>query len=378
MSDESNRLWPFGLWVALVAIPAIWVACAGLFFATRTYLDWPSPASETALLYSSLAVSVIPLILILVDFIAARGGVIGSKWLNIDFSKAIAEGGLASRDSFALPDNILAEQDRLTDSGGTKMVEAMRRAAASEIVYLDLKDGNAWWVTRLLALCVGVGNRGSPKAIVFVGRKENREKIFLGWGTPSSLLTAILAARPDYRARLQTARVIAHQFAVFGPPFRALMPQVPASLAVPHAQPQAIVLNPAVANRANLFDEDEAAMLAKITIDQLTTPVPSGTPVEFQPNLEEPPDRLTLVRLQELFAPILYQDSVHRSWPNTTQLTRFLESSAPYVALVRNGVYEGMLRSDLGERAVISELFRQSQKQASSRATADALVSRSK
>jgi hypothetical protein len=131
------------------------------------------------------------------------------------------------------------------------------------------------------------------------------------------------------------------------------------------AKTQAIDLHPAVAQRGHLFDEDASAMLVKITIDQLTNTVPPENPAKLQPNFEEPPDRLTIIRLQELFAPVLYQDSVDRSWPNATQLARFLESSAPYVALVLKGIYEGMLRSDLGERAVIGELFRQAQSKAS-------------
>jgi hypothetical protein len=46
---------------------------------------------------------------------------------------------------------------------------------------VDLKDGNAWWVTRLLAVCAAAIGVGSPRVIVFVGRRENRERIFLGW-----------------------------------------------------------------------------------------------------------------------------------------------------------------------------------------------------
>lgn len=361
---DSRISWPRGLGIALVAAPVIWVICAILFHLMRTNLDWPSPGSEVPFLYFSLALGAVPLVFIVLEFIVSRGGVIGTKWLNVDFSKAIAEGGLASGDSFALPDNILAEQDRLSDSGGTKMVAIMRRATGSEIVYLDLKDGDAWWVTRLLALCAGVHRLGSPKAIVFVGRKENREKMFLGWGTPDALLKAILAASPDYRARFQKARIITRQLATFGAWTSSLMPQFPVSQGGAPVQPQSIVLHPDVANSQVYFDENESAMLAKITIEEFRTTVDSvAIPGISGSNLEDPPDRLTVIRLQELCAPILYQDSVDRSWPNARQLAQFLESSAPYVALVRNGVYEGMLRSDLGERAVIRELFRQSQKQ---------------
>lgn len=359
--DPARRLWPYGLGAALLAAPAIWAACAGTFYLTSLYLGWPGPDLTTLLTYFSFGVGVVPLFLVLFDFVAARGGIVGNKWLNVDFSKAIAEGGITSRDSFALPDNILAEQDRLADSGGTRMVEAIKRATASEVVYLDLKDGNAWWVTRLLAFCAGAQAMDSPKSIVFVGRKENRERVFLGWGTPAALLAAILHANPEYRARYHRAQMITRQLASFGGWNSSLLPQLPRPPAQPQQQPQSVSLHPLVAERQMYFDENDAVMLAKISIEELRRTMDSTvSPERSIANLEEPPDRLTSVRLQDLFVPCLYTQAVDRAWSNAQQLARFLESSAPYVALVRDGVYEGMLRSDLGQRAVIRELFRQS------------------
>jgi hypothetical protein len=363
MRGAQVRLWPFGLGAALVAVPAIWAVCAGTFYFTSLYLGWPGHDLGVALTYFSLGISVVPLLLLLLDFIAARGGVVGNKWLTVDFSKAIAEGGIASRDTFALPDNILAEQDRLADSDGTKMIEAMKRATTSEIVYLDLKDGNAWWVTRLLAFCAGAQGIGSPRAIVFVGRKENRERVFLGWGTPAALLAAILNASPEYRLRFHRAKMITRQLAMFGPWNSSLMLQLqPRQPATPPPQPQSISLHQDVANNQAYYDDNDSVMLAKISIEELRrTGDTAAVPGVSMANLEDPPDRLTLVRLQDLFAPCLYLQAVDKTWPNAEQLERFLASTAPYVALVRDGVYEGMLRADLGERAVIRELFRQSQ-----------------
>jgi hypothetical protein len=97
------------------------------------------------------------------------------------------------------------------------------------------------------------------------------------------------------------------------------------------------------------YDDNDSLMLAKITLDLLTP-------------LEGTPDRLTLSRLQQLFMPYLHTDVVDRAWSNRRQLDKFLEATAPYVALTRNGVYEGMLRSELGARAMLRELFRESQK----------------
>lgn len=360
--DVNSHLWPFGPGIALAAVPAIWATCAGAFFLMRTYLAWPGTESASALIYFSMAISVVPLLLLLLDFIAARGGVIGNKWLNVDFSKAIADAGIVSRESFPLPDNIFAEQDRLTDSGGSKLIEAMKRATVAEIVCIDIKDGSAWWVTRLLALCAGARGRGAPSAIVFVGRVENRERVFLGWSTPTELLTAILSSNDDYRARFQKAKMIARQLGMFGDWRYSLTPQIEPVPILPPAPPQSVALHPDVAINRIHYDESDAVMLAKISIEELRrtvgAPPPSDASVR---NLEQPPDRLTLARLQELFAPCLYVSAVDRNWPNAQQLDRFLEATASYVAMVRNGIYEGMLRTDFGDRAILRELLRQSQ-----------------
>ena len=327
MRGAQVRLWPLGLGAALVAVPAIWAICAGTFYLTSLYLGWPGHDSAAALTYFSLGISVMPLLLLLLDFVAARGGVVGNKWLTVDFSKAIAEGGIASRDTFALPDNILAEQDRAADSGGAKMIEAMKRATTSEIVYLDLKDGNAWWVTRLLAFCAGAQGIGSPRAIVFVGRMENRERVFLGWGTPAALLAAILKASPDYRLRFHRAKMITRQLAMFGAGNSSLMLQLQPPLPT-QPLPQSISLHQDVATNQAYYDDNDSVMLAKISIEELRrTGDTAAVPGVSMANLEDPPDRLTLVRLQDLFVPCLYSQTVDRTWPNAEQLSNWLDSS---------------------------------------------------
>jgi len=359
MSDTNSRLWPYSVVLALAAAPAIFALVAALIFSIGALLQWPALRNESAVLYFSIALSLLPLLLVLLDFVALKRAVIGNKWLNLDFSKAIAEGGPPAPNSFALPDNIIAEQDRLMDSDGKRMIAAMKRATTAEIVYLDLKDGNAWWVTRLLTLCVGAQGIGATKAIVFVGTKDNKQGIFLGWGDPGSLLRAMLKSNSNYNSRFQRAGMIAGQLAIFGVSNEALLPRIQAP---PPVATPTLVLHPIVQTAQSYFDEDESVMRAKITLEQLRSAVDQGATPKLLPNLEEPPDRLTVVRLQELFVACLCTDAIDRTWPNSRQLDQFLESSARYVALVRNGAYEGMLRSDLGERAVLRELFRQSQK----------------
>ncbi|HME38792.1 MAG TPA: hypothetical protein VKG63_07500 [Steroidobacteraceae bacterium] len=359
MLKKSNRLWPYGLGPALGAMPAIWILSALVFYLTAHFLSWPAAGAEATLLYFSLAASAIPTALMLLDFIAMRGGKIGSKWLNVDFGKTITEGGLQSRNSLALSDNILAAQDKANDSAGTKLLDTLRRATASEIVYLNLGDGESWWTTRLLTLCAGAQGITSLKAIVFIARVENKERTYVGWATPRDVLTGILNDRTDYRPFFQKAVRIARQLSVFGGPSELLMPQfnLPPPVPPPAGQPifttpQSTLYHPQVAASQYSYDDNDSVMLAKITLDLLTP-------------LEGTPDRLTLSRLQQLLTPYLHTDAVDRAWSNRKQLDKFLEATAPYVALTRNGVYEGMLRSELGARAMLRELFRESQKESS-------------
>jgi hypothetical protein len=53
-------------------------------------------------------------------------------------------------------------------------------------------------------------------------------------------------------------------------------------------------------------------------------------------NNMETPDRLTIGRLQTLFAHCLYTDAVDLGSPTEKQVAIFLESRAPFIALVRD------------------------------------------
>ncbi len=93
---------------AITAIPVIWCVFAILFFVTRKYLDWPGTELIRPYVYLALGASALPPILLVLDVVASRGGVIGTKWFKIDFSKAVLDQPDVRRESFALPDNIVS------------------------------------------------------------------------------------------------------------------------------------------------------------------------------------------------------------------------------------------------------------------------------
>jgi hypothetical protein len=48
---------------------------------------------------------------------------------------------------------------------------------------------------------------------------------------------------------------------------------------------------------------------------------------------------VSLVRMEELFRPILYRESIDETWANDRQLKSFFGGDAPYLAITRNGEY---------------------------------------
>lgn len=344
----TARLWPYSGPAAVAAIPMIWIVLGILSVGARDYLGWSVSTSDRAVLLAFLIAGAVPLGLLLLDFVAAKGAIVGSDWLKIDFSKAVVESGSVRREAPSLPDNILSEEESIADSSGMKMVAMLHRATIAEIVCIDLKDGNAWWETRLLVLCAGaLGVGSSLKAVVFVGKRNNKERMFLGWATPAMLLAALLNSRPEYRTRLARVRRIARQLSIFGGNPPDLLPMAGAPIA----------LHPGVAAHQWRYDDDEPVVVARILLEELRLPSSPLNSPEGAVNLEEPPTRLTIGRTRELFESCLYTDAVDRGTSNDEQLSQFLASSAPYVAIVRRGVYEGMLRAELGQRAIVRDLL---------------------
>ena len=53
--------------------------------------------------------------------------------------------------------------------------------------------------------------------------------------------------------------------------------------------------------------------------------------------------KITLVRLEELFRPVLNKDSIDLDWPSDRQLDAFLETEAPSIAITQNRKYSTLV-----------------------------------
>src|SRR5262249_3964695 len=217
-----------------------------------------------------MVIGLIPLFLSLIDYAAARRTVVELPFAKIDFSRADIKRG-----SVELPDNIGRPGPIISDSAPMEIVAALEAATENQVVRLDIKAGAAWWVTRLLALTAGAVRVRCPRAIVFVGEKENVQGAFLGWSTPPLLLKAILAdteprggKNVTYAAVYRTASVIAKQFATFGGlgelpdlPF----PPPPAKFPLPPGQPYP----PLPSQTQRYLDDARYAKLGEAALEQI-------------------------------------------------------------------------------------------------------------
>jgi len=349
MDGESVSLWPYGSRAALLGAPLIWLGCALVLSLTHRYFHWPDAAAARSLVPVVTILGCVPLLLLLVDYIAGSRAVLDIKGIKIDFSQAEIK-----RTSVELPENIGTPGAIVSDSSPMQILATLEAVTGNQIVQLDIKDGQAWWVTRLLALSAGAARAGSPGVFVFVGVRHNRDKAFLGWATAPALLAALL--RDDkvrgpqsvtYEFVYRKADWITRQLTTLvnpGEPRPTIVGADPPTLPPLPLEVQRYALQSAYALLGD-------AALEQVLMDQIAAY-----------HLEDAPDRVTLVRLEELFGHCLYRDAVELSLAKEKQVSEFLNTDAPFVAVVQNGRYQGLVERTEVERLTIRQLFAQAQR----------------
>jgi hypothetical protein len=302
----------------------------------RAASGWPGEGTTGWVMLALLLISLVPVGLTVLDFLAEGRAIVGTKWFNLDLSR-VDLARTAAEETAVLPANLGVTGPVVSDTSPMDIVAALAEATRHDIVVIDIRDGDAWWVTRLLAFAAGAARRGAPLAIVFIGRRGDRPGQFLGWAAPAAVLDAILRDRDAYAERYARGVAIARQLALFrGVQFL----------------PVGAVLNMDV-QRYTLPPKDYSrlgdAALEQVVMDQLGQHGPEGL-------LESPPDRLTLARLDALFGAVLVTECVDIDAPGAAQTEAVLAARGPFVALVRDGAFVSMLRAADAERAILRQL----------------------
>jgi hypothetical protein len=345
MTTKREKLWPYKNQLAFLALPVIW-ACWFLVFVIGVRQGaWKGEPGGTMVIVVA-AISILPLLLVVLDVLLVSGAVIDIKGVKLDFSK-IQQGrpGGAGEVSVQLPANIGVPGAIITDSAAFSIAAALEMGSTDRIAVVNLKSGDAWWVTRLLVLCAGAVRTGSPEVLVFLGKKENVPDYFLGFGHPGDLLHALLKDE-QYRQRYEAAKTLTRQLQ-FYKDYRDIFGTIIPAVTGPVQR--YVIFNPSYLDKGEEVSE-------QILLDQLGNAVFQTAPGVFAGSLEQNPDRITINRLRDLFESCLYTDQIDLDAPDGKQIEQMMQARSGYVALVRNGVYASLLKKQDGEELILKEL----------------------
>jgi hypothetical protein len=185
------KIWPWSARVAVLLIPAILVVLVIAHAVARTQLDWPDERYGGWVLLGIALLSLLPVLLMLIELLALAGGSLKVAGVAFSFSgESLKVAGAVRSTTLAenleTPDNAPVAQTSLNS-----VLRALRRAHDSEVTIVDLRHGRTWWETRLFILIAGAARTGRPKAIGFIGDRNGKQGVFLGWASPRASSTCI-------------------------------------------------------------------------------------------------------------------------------------------------------------------------------------------
>lgn len=325
MTESERRFWPFKRRTSIIVSVSILIGLLVFCAILRKAIDWPGKESETTMLIGMMVFSMLPVLLAFIDVIVERGGVIGYGNFKIDFSK-IPKWGASE---FTVPVNIGLPNQSVDSSSIQSILKALKNSTACDVLIIDLKDGQAWWETRLLILLAGAVRLKKPEKVVFVGKESEIDKSFLGWSHPHELLHYLLESHPQYARIYYVTKAISRQWELAEP-----VGPGPAQPRLPFAHAGQIGEYSWMA-----FDTTTGLPNELFAVQLLATEL--GKYVETQE--KEKVIKVNCDRLNELFGQVLRKEIVDESWQLELQISRFFDADVDYLAITQNKKYSKLV-----------------------------------
>jgi hypothetical protein len=344
--EKPVRLWPYGVLVALASVLVLLMVSAGVLWITNRWAGWPTANTSGALLYFVVAVSLVPVILLVLESVRQRGGSVTTKWGGIDWGREVAT---AARPTVEIPKGLGFEGQPIYDNDVVSAHQTVAAATANDIGRIDLVTGESWWTTRLFTLSFAATRNGTPKILVFVGRFSGVDYAFLGWARPSDVFRLLRARRDDLRLAYDRAEAIARYVTSVAPwaslalePPTAVPPPVEPRLAALYNATPAIFVNDA--RFQGVGEETDV----RILIDLLGRYEQAQTP--------QGGERVTPAVLQDVLGSELRQARIDVGWSQERQLSEFFGMTEDYVAIVSGSRFERVVERRALENAVLRRL----------------------
>jgi hypothetical protein len=344
LNPADRRLWPYSTRASLYATVVVFLGLTLLVVALRIRLGWPSDGSEGTLLVGVPLLSLVPLFLVLVDAMIRRGGAIEVPGVKLVFAQVQN----ARIEGVRVPANISTLGTLVEMSDPDIILDALGDATESDVVVINLEDGNAWVETRLLVLLEGADRLGKPRVVVFVGMGNGNAQRLQGWGYADELLRAMLHPVSDdvrakqYRRFVQQARAAGNQWDL-------VAPQPPDD--GPDGPPSTLPWPDSVQRNDERADPPLATHYSDLAFDSETGDrdhlfVEKALASELSIQVEQKwaePRWVTLGRLGELFGDALRHRYVDQCWSDAEQNRAFLKSDDEHLVLTGPEGYEGIV-----------------------------------
>ncbi len=322
MQKQPVKFWSFhprySILISLLLLVVFMVA----FFLLRDHRKWPGENVETTVLIGIMLFSLLPVVLAVMDIMIERGGILEFSGWKLDFSTS---SGVGAPD-FAVPDNIGYPGQPLYDSSTNEILDTLRHATACKIVVIDLKDGKAWWETRLLVLLSGAVRFGQPEIVVFTAKVGQLENCFQGWGYTKEILPLLLKSDPQYPMIYHATLAAARKWAVVQPIGPGILPTLP-----PDGIPGIALNHPWMA-----FDI-QTGLPNPLYAEQLLA-AELGSKIE---NIG-PARWISLSKMDVLFGTALNKTRIEEKKDEDQQVNTFFDQDAEYFAITEQGKYKAL------------------------------------
>ena len=249
----------------------------------------------------------------------------------------VYDGDLTAVATTAIVENLGAAAEPIAQSSLRSLLRALRRAHDSEVIVVDLRRGQTWWDTRLFILIAGAARRNRPQVVAFIGDRNGRTGVFLGWATPSRLLEMHLAAEPAFGAPYASALARTLQWQIGTPP----------------ADP------PGTAKYVILPWTNTALSLPPVEGD--TADPEFAMELFLQQALEGPgaviaPRHVSVQRLLALYEPELITDEVEAAAPDRVWADLLVTGHRRYFAVTTAGTFKYLVSRDALMGAMLARL----------------------
>ena len=327
--SPQGELWPWTPRLAIVLAPVILVVLVIGVAILRSTADWPSDAYQGWTTLAVVLLALLPILLVVIQLIAKTGGELKVAGVALSFAAASQEAAAAVRTT-TLEENLGASAGEAVERTSlSSVLRALRRARDSDVTVIDLRAGHTWWESRLLILVAGAARRERPQTLAFVGDRNGRRSIFLGWASPSRLLDLHLASDPSLAKAYFTAVTKAAQWELGVP-----QPGAPECVLLPWNSQQRLCLPPSDAS-------PDPGFAFELFLQ--------GT-LEIGPVRE--PSFVTIARLQQLYEAALVTDHVEAGSRDEVWIDALRREQRPFFAVTA----DGRLKSIVPREALLTAL----------------------